>query len=289
MDTIERRVPTTSYKRFTLRRMCGALGARITDVDLAQPMDDELRAELNSAFLEHLVLVFPKQTLTNDQQIAFTKTFGEIQPHPLYRSAEMEGYRDILVLEHKAGQFFNGRNDVWHTDMTFKEVPPKLGMLYCRAIDEGFGDTMFCNMYKAYDTLSDGMRAMLDPLKAMHSAARLQRRNNAKSYNVPIKEIPPPVIHPAIRTHPETGRKALFVNPSFVINFIDMTEDEKQPILDYLVNHATQHEYIYRHRWNVDDLVMWDQRATMHYVVIDYDADMHRRMHRTTVAGDRPF
>jgi len=289
MDTIERRVPTTSYKRFTLRRMCGALGARITDVDLAQPMDEELRAELNSAFLEHLVLCFPKQNLTNDQQIAFTKTFGEIQPHPLYRSAEMEGYRDILVLEHKAGQFFNGRNDVWHTDMTFKEVPPKLGMLYCRAIDEGFGDTMFCNMYKAYDTLSDGMRAMLDPLKAMHSAARLQRRNNAKSYNVPIKEIPPPVIHPAIRTHPETGRKALFVNPSFVMNFIGMTEEETQPILDYLVNHATKHEHIYRHRWNVDDLVMWDQRATMHYVVIDYDADMHRRMHRTTVAGDRPF
>jgi taurine dioxygenase len=289
MDTIERRTPTTSYKRFQLRRMCGALGAEITGVDLAKPMDEELRAELNSAFLEHLVLCFPKQTLTNDQQIAFTKSFGEIQPHPLYRSAEMEGYRDILVLEHKEGQFFNGRNDVWHTDMTFKEVPPKLGMLYCRAVDEGFGDTMFCNMYKAYESLSPGLRATLDPLKAVHSAAQLQRRNNAKSYNIPIKEIPPPVIHPVIRTHPETGRRALFVNPSFVTNFVDMTEEESGALLEYLHAHAIRNEHCYRHRWNVDDVVMWDQRATMHYVVIDYDPGMHRRMHRTTVAGDRPF
>lgn len=289
MDTIETRSPAAAYKRFAVRRMCGALGAEVTGVDLAKPMDDELSAELNRAFLEHLVLVFPKQTLSNDQQIAFTKLFGAIQPHPLYRSAEMDGYRDILVLEHKAGQFFNGRNDIWHTDMTFKETPPKMGMLYCRAVDEGFGDTMFCNMYKAYETLSDGMRATLDPLKAVHSSALLQRRNNAKSYNIPIKEIPPPVIHPVIRTHPETGRKALFVNSSFVTNFVDMTEEESEPLVDFLVNHATQPERIYRHRWRVDDLVMWDQRATMHYVVIDYGPDMHRRMHRTTAAGDRPF
>lgn len=136
---------------------------------------------------------------------------------------------------------------------------------------------------------SPGLKRALDGLKAEHSAALLRERNNKRSYNVPIGDIAPPVIHPVIRTHPDTGRKALFVNPSFVTNFVGMTREESLPLLNYLYEVAAQPERIYRHRWHVGDVVMWDQRCTMHYVVIDYGPDMHRLMHRTTASGDRPY
>jgi taurine dioxygenase len=130
---------------------------------------------------------------------------------------------------------------------------------------------------------------MLDGMKAEHSAALLRERNNKNSYNVPIGDIAPPVIHPVIRTHPDSGRKSLFVNPSFITNFVGMTREESLPLLNYLYGVASQPERVYRHRWRVGDVVMWDQRCTMHYVVIDYGPDMHRLMHRTTASGNRPF
>ncbi len=287
MDNLE--TSSAPYKTFRLRKVAGALGAEIMGVDLSQPIDEALKAELRRAFLENLVLVLRGQRMTERQQIDFTSVFGTVEQHPLYRSAMIEGYPDILVLEHKKGQFFNGRNDVWHTDLTFRETPPMLGLLYCRAAEEGSGDTLFSNMHAAYDALSPGLKRFVEPMQAVHSAEFLRARNNQGSYNVPIAEIPEPVVHPVIRTHPETGRKALFVNGAFATNFVGWTREESAPLLKQLVEMANAHQRIYRHRWRPDDVVLWDQRATQHYVAIDYGPDVHRRMHRTTASGDRPF
>lgn len=271
----------------SLRRVSGALGAEIQGVDLAKPIDAPTMEAIRQALSEHLVIVFRGQDVPPAAQIAFTRHFGRVEPHPLYRSAQIPGYPEILVLEHKAGQFFNGRNDIWHADITFSETPPLGSVLHCKAIEEGFGDTLFANVQRAYERLSPGMQAMLGKLRAVHSAAQLQRRNNSASYNVEIKEIAPPVEHPVVRTDPRTGRKGLFVNPAFTERFVDMTEAESRPLLDYLYVFVPQPEHIYRHRWRVGDVVMFENRCVWHYVSCDYPPEMHRRMHRTSATGDR--
>ncbi|MGI9411919.1 MAG: TauD/TfdA dioxygenase family protein, partial [Hyphomicrobiaceae bacterium] len=152
-------------------------------------------------------------------------------------------------------------------------------------VTEGRADTMFCNMYDAYERLSDGLHSMLDGMRAMHSAERLvQEVPNRLSVDV----APPAVPHPVVRTHVGTGRKALYVNPHYTINFEGWTVEESKPLLDMLIEQATRHENIYRHHWQVGDVLMWDNRCTMHYAVRDYDDTMPRLMYRTTAAGDVP-
>jgi len=226
--------PGTSYQHITVRKLCGALGAEIGGVDLDKELAPAVVDEIKRAFNENLVICFRGQDLSPAKQIAFTRIFGPCEQHPLYRSAQIDGHPEILVLEHKAGQFVNGRNDIWHADVTFAEAPPLGSILHCRAIEEGFGDTMFANLCLAYDTLSAGMKQMIDPLQAEHSARILQERNNAADYNVPVKEIPPPVNHPVVRIHPDTGRKTLFVNSAYTERLAGMTAAESRPILDYL-------------------------------------------------------
>jgi len=277
------------YTRITVTRVCGAMGAEIGEVDLSQPIDEATVAEIHRAFLEHCAIVFRGQDVPPDRQIAFTEIFGSVVPHPLYRTNAIEGHPEILVLEHKAGQFINGKNDIWHSDITFGEAPPLGSVLQCRACWEGFADTMFANQYAAYEALSEPMRLFLDSLEAEHSAERLQRNNNARSYNDRIEEIPEPVIHPVIRTHPETGRKSLFVNEAFVTRICGLTDEESANLLGFLYAHAVQPAFVYRHRWRPGDVVMFDNRCLMHYVVPDHPQDMYRLMHRTTAAGDRPF
>ncbi len=270
-----------------IRRISGALGAEIQGVDLAKPLEPATVEAIRQALAEHLVIVFRGQDVPPAAQIAFTRHFGAVEPHPLYRSAQIPGYPEILVLEHKAGQFFNGRNDIWHADVTFAEAPPLGSVLHCKAIEEGFGDTLFANVQRAYERLSPGLQKMLLGMRALHSAALLQKRNNRDSYNVEIKEIAPPVAHPVVRTDPATGRKSLFVNPAFTERFVDMTEAESRPLLDYLYAFVPQPEHVYRHRWRVGDVVMFENRCVWHYVSVDYPPEMHRRMHRTTAGGDR--
>jgi taurine dioxygenase len=272
----------------TVKRINGALGAEIGGVDLAKPLDDATAQAIRRALAEHLVIVFRGQDVKPAEQIAFTRLFGEVEPHPLYKSARIEGFPEILVIEHKAGQFFNGRNDIWHADVTFSEAPPLGSVLHCKAIEEGFGDTLFANVQRAYERLSPGLKRMLDGMRALHSASLLQQRNNQDTYNVAIKEVAPAVSHPVVRTDPTTGRKGLFVNPTFTERFADMTDAESKPLLDYLYGFVTQPEHIYRHRWRVGDVVMFENRCVWHYVSVDYPPDMHRRMHRTTASGDRP-
>ena len=265
----------------------GALGAVIEGLDVSN-LDSEQIAAVRMLLDEYSVLVFPGQKLTPEDQIAFTANFGAVEQHPLYRSAILDGYPEILVLEHKNHQWVNGRNDVWHSDVTFSEKPPLGSVLYCRAITEGLGDTLFCSMRQAYDTLSPGMQQMLGQLTAEHSSERMVVRNNSEGYNVPIDDVPPPVNHPVVRTNLANGKKNLFVNPIYTIRFSGMTEKESDPLLNYLYEQATRPDNIYRHRWRVNDVVMFDNRCAMHYVVLDYGPEMHRLMHRTTAAGEKP-
>ena len=279
---------TQSSFRLTAKPLSGTLGAEVTNVDLAGSLDDPLVAAIKQAFHAHLVLVFRGQGLTPAEQLAFTRLFGPVEPHPLASRRGVDGLPEVLVFENKKGTP-GARNDFWHSDISFAEKPPACSVLYARTITEGCGDTMFCNMYHAYDELSEGMRRMLDDLTAMHTSAPLAQRNRAGvSDGQPIADIPSPVEHPVVRTHPETARKALYVNPYFTSHFAAMTEDESRPLLEFLHQHATRPENVFRHRWREGDLLLWDNRCAMHYAVYDYDDTKPRLMNRTTAAGDRP-
>lgn len=278
----------TSYRHIEPKPRTGALGAEIAGVDLSQPLGDEVFGEIEAAFHEHVVLVFPDQQLTPTQQIAFTARFGPVEEHPLRSRPGMEDHPEILVLTNKPGERAP-RNDIWHSDISFAERPPLGSVLYGLQVPEGRGDTMFCNMVKAFAELSPAMQEMLRPLKALHSAAGLAARNNAGNSNAnKIAEVPAAVEHPVVRTHPGNGRPALYINPWFTERFSGMTVEESRPLIDFLCARATRPENVYRHRWRQRDVVMWDNRAAMHYAVRDYDENEVRIMHRTTALGDRP-
>lgn len=266
-----------------------ALGAAISGVDLSQPLDAPTFDAIKNAFLGHLVLVFPEQNLAPRAQVAFTERFGAVEGHPLKSRRSLDEAPGLHVLESRPGHR-GGRNDWWHSDITFGERPPALSILHAREIPGGGkGDTLFCNMYAAYDGLSPGLRRAIDGLTALHDARKLIARNlSDENDERPIEQTLPPVEHPVVRTHPETGRRALYVNEYFTHSFGGMTEAESRPLLDLLVRHAVRPENVFRHRWRKGDVVLWDNRCAMHYAVLDYGPHDVRVMHRTTAAGDRP-
>ena len=266
-----------------------AIGAEVRGVDLAA-LDAAAATAVRDAFHEHLVLVFPDQDLAAPAQIAFTELFGPVEPHPLKTRATVDGHPEVLIIENRPG-LPGARNDYWHSDISHAERPPAVSVLHALTIPDGLGDTMFCNMYRALDNLSDGMRASLGGMRAMHSGhatyTRSLERNDARS--IDPAEVKPPRAHPVIRTHPETGRPALFVNPHFTVGFEDMSEAESAPLIELLAELSTPPENVYRHHWRVGDVVIWDNRCTMHFAVNDYTEEMPRRLHRTTAGGEVPI
>ena len=271
------------------RRLCGALGAEVSGVDLSKPLDEDTARDIVDAFHEHLVLVFRGQSLEPADQVAFTRLFGEPHEHPLRTRASVEGLPEVLIIETRPGRM-GARNDYWHSDISHQERPPSASILHALAVPDGLGDTMFCNMYRAAETLSPGLQRLLGGMEAVHSAeATMQRAQAEKGTDaLTIASVPPPRTHPVLRIHPGTGRRALFVNPHFTVSFAGMTPEESAPLLDWLAEHSTRPENVYRHRWAVGDVLMWDNRCTMHYAVRDYDDTVHRRHHRTTASGERP-
>jgi taurine dioxygenase len=264
------------------------LGAEISGIDLSRPLTADELSAIQDAFSRRLVLLFRGQDLTPAQQVAFTRNFGEVEPHPLGSRRPAEGQPEVLVLENKPGRP-GARNDFWHSDLSYVVEPPGASVLHSRITTEGCADTMFCNMYAALEDLSPAMQRMLAPLSALHSAEALVRRNNeSRSDGQPIEAVPPAVEHPVVRTHPATGRRALYVNPYYTTRFAGMSEAESRPLLDFLCSRATRPENVYRHHWRQGDVLMWDNRCTMHYAVYDYDGTMPRLMHRTTAKGERP-
>ncbi len=275
----------TEFMHITARPLSGTLGAEIGGVDLSRPIEDQVFAEVREAFHRHLVIVMRGQRIEPEHLVAFTEKFGSAEPHPLGSRRGLGDHPNVMVLENKPGKP-GPRNDFWHSDISFDDVPPLGSILYAIEVTEGRADTMFCNMYEAYEGLSAGLKSVLDGMTAQHSAEKLvQEVPNRLSVDVS----PPSVTHPVVRTHPGTGHKALYVNPHYTLNFTGWTPEESRPLLDMLTARATRPENVFRHHWRAGDVLMWDNRCAMHYAVRDYDDTMPRLMYRTTAAGDRPY
>lgn len=274
-----------------VRQLGYAAGAEITGVDLARPVGESDLAVIKQAWLEHVVLVFRDQAITPAQQIAFSRNFGPLDDNratPRYRHPE---HPEIFIVstkpvDGKPSETRNtGRN--WHSDQSTALSPPMGSLLHCQELPGIGGDTMFANMYSAYERLSPTLRGFLDTLWAVHDLTLVPdlAKRNPQHYAEMLR-LSPPIEQPVVRTIPETGRKALFVSER-VRQFAGMTEDERRPLLRFLCEQATRPEHCYRHVWRQHDLLMWDNRAALHIALADYDMSKARHMFRTTVLGER--
>jgi len=266
--------------RIEIRRLAGALGAEILGVDLAK---DIPAAGIRAAFLEHQVIFFRGQKLDPARFMAFARSMGKPVEYPFVKG--IEGFPEVIEvkkLEHERHNF----GGIWHSDTAYLAEPPMGSMLLAREVPPYGGDTEFASQYLAYEALSDGMRRVLDGLIAVNSSAKADvtrtREDMVKEYARQYE-----AEHPVVRTHPETGRKALYVNVGHTVRFRGMTEQESAPLLEFLFRHQVKLEFTCRWQWKVGDLAWWDNRCTQHNPVNDYHG--HRRvMHRITLAGDRP-
>jgi taurine dioxygenase len=271
-----------------ISRIAGALGAEISGVDLSQPLSADDIGGIRAALLEHLVIFFRDQELTPEQFLRFGRSMGELQHYPLLKG--LPGYPEItevVKLEHERVNF----GGIWHSDTTYLERPPMGSMLYAREVPAAGGDTLFANQYLAFETLSPGMQRLLQDLVAISSSAnadatktredrmRTQAREDARTEYL--------AEHPVVRTHPETGRKALYVNIAHTVRFKDMSAQESAPLLAFLFQHQTRPELTCRFRWQVASLAFWDNRCVQHNPINDYHGS-RRVMHRLTLAGDIP-
>ena len=262
------------------------IGAEIRGVDLSQPLGEVQHIAINKAFLDHQVLFFRGQKLTPQNFCDFAEGFGPLEDYIF--ADGLDGYpfiTEIVKTETEIESF----GSFWHSDSTYLDHPPKITMLYAREIPPRGGDTLFADMYAAYDDLSDGLKEALEKLRAVNSAAVVPRDESiyaeVKSKNSELAD--KQAIHPVIRTHDETGHKALYVNSIHTLRFDGMTREESLPLLEYLYTLVTRPEYQFRLRWEVDTLAMWDNRCTQHYALNDYHG-YRRAMHRIIVEGERP-
>jgi taurine dioxygenase len=279
--------------RIKINRIAGALGADVAGVDLSQPLPDAVIAEIRAALLEHLVIFLHDQHLTPEQHLGFGHRFGEFQLHDFV--AGMAEHPQIIEVrkEPEEKRNFGGG---WHTDVSYLERPALGSVLYAREVPEIGGDTLFANQYLAYEALSDGMKRMLDGMVAIHSARRPYGVNAARAFDPGPSSMSfhfgesahAEVEHPVVRTHGETGRKALYVNGAFTTRFKGMTEEESAPLLHYLFQHAVRPEFTCRFRWRRNSIAFWDNRCVQHNAVNDYHG-ARRIMHRVTIEGERPF
>lgn len=264
------------------------LGAEINGIDLSEPLSDDVFAEIREAFNTHSVLVFHNQNMTPQQQIDFSKRFGNLMVHVL-KDALLEDHPEIYRLSNKVtdgvAQGRPNAGQYWHSDLTYEERPSLGSLLYGLEVPAVGGDTLFVSTAHAYETLSDTFKSLLDGLTATHEFAHAFRYPTGASPKIDdaVFAARPPVNHPIVRMHPETRRKCLFVNPGFTVKIDGMSHEESQAILDYLYQHMTRPENVLRHKWRDGDAVMWDNRALMHRGVRDYGPADVRHMHRTTV------
>jgi len=269
---------TQDYEGFSVAPLTGGLGAEVSGLDLSQGLSGDQLDEVRRALLNHLVLVFRDQELDADQLIALGHAFGDLHVNPFV--AGLPDHPEVMEIKSEENETarFAGR---WHSDITWEARPSLGSLLHARTIPPYGGDTLFANMYLAWEALSPTMRRMLDGLYGEHTA--FQGHGRAAAF----ADAPELVIHPVARTHPETGRKALFVNEYFTCGIQGMTRDESQPLLDFLFRHLQRPEFNVRVRWTPHALVFWDNRCTQHYAANDYPGDP-RLMWRVTINGDKP-
>ena len=258
-----------------IEKLGAPLGAIVSDVDV-RSVETPQWEELNALFCKHKVLVFPEQQLSPEDQIKFAERWGQLVRHPY---AGMDAFPDIIELSNRGKR--KDINQHWHTDMSFNKSPPKLTMLYALEAPSIGGDTAFANQALAYNELSDGMKATLAEMKSVHSAEGLAGVYGEKAEDAPRAE------HPVVRTHDETGEKALYVCRSFTQKFVGWTRKESEGLLETLYQHSVRPEFQARQRWHKGDLVMWDNRCLLHFAVHDHDDDS-RLIHRLQVVGSTP-
>ena len=266
-----------------VQRIAGALGAEILDVDLSKSFSKE---KIREAFLEHQVIFFRDQALDPAQFMAFARSMGRPVEYPFVKG--IAGFPEVIEvkkLEHERHNF----GGLWHSDTAYLDEPPMGSMLLAREVPPHGGDTLFASQYLAYESLSPAMRNLLSGLKAVNASSKANvtrtREDRIKEQGGSGKEYE--AEHPVVRTHPETGRKALYVNSGHTVRFAGMTDEESAPLLEFLFRHQVKPEFTCRFSWRVGSLALWDNRCTQHNPINDYHG--HRRvMHRITLAGDRP-
>lgn len=267
--------------------IAGALGAELSGVDLRQPLTTDLFQRIHEALLQHEVIFFRGQAITPAQHYAFAKHFGTFRSHPAY--PHPKGFPEITILEHS--EEMPSKIELWHTDMTFMERPPLGSILLSKITPKQGGDTLWSSMTAAYEGLSDSMKQFLSGLHAIHDFRHGFKESLAEpgGYNRLQKAIKnyPPISHPVIRTHPETGKKLIFVNRLFTTHIEGVKPKESQALLEFLWDHICSPEYTCRFRWQKDSIAFWDNRSTQHKPVNDHGLQ-HRVLHRITIEGDRP-
>ncbi|MGB1875582.1 MAG: TauD/TfdA dioxygenase family protein [Rhodospirillaceae bacterium] len=270
-------------------------GAEVIGLDCGGPIDDQAFETIKQAFADHSVLIFRDQNLSPEQHLEFSRHWGDLNSHILTQYL-LPGYPELLAVSNKKDEKGEplGIEDAgryWHTDVSYEDVPPMGSLLYGLEVPTEGGDTLFASQYRAYENVPEYLKGEIASLKARHRFNYVQIQSSEDSNRKPLTEEQKKqlvgAVHPVVRTHPETGRKALYVNPGFTESLIDVDEHESRALLDKLFGYATDPAVIYRHKWQLRDLVFWDNRCLMHHAT-PYPADSIRHMHRTTVAGSVP-
>lgn len=280
-----------SYRKIQVERRSPYLGAWVRGVDLRQDIDIDTIAEIRRALLEFHVLFFRNQPISGEQQLAFAGCFGEIDdPHPVFDNEE-DIDRRLTVIESKGRR--SDAEHYWHTDVTYQAAPSMGSILAAKKIPDSGGDTLFASMYAAYDSLSAPLQRLCAELTAQHSIERgwgatLRMFDDGEDRVHELRKRFPLMTHPVLRTHPETGRTALYVSEYYTSRINELSEPESEAVLKLLHHHAQLPDFQVRHVWQVNDIVFWDNRCTQHYASHDYGA-AHRVMNRVTLVGDQPY
>jgi taurine dioxygenase len=283
-------------QQIDIRQLDAPLGAEVIGLDLARPLDTNEFARMHQAHLQHHVLVFRDQRITPRQQVDFSRRFGPLQIHVLHQFQLAEQPEILVVSNIKENGKPIGLGDAgvfWHSDLSYVEKPSLGSMLHAQELPATGGDTLFANMHKAWDALPLHLRQAVDGRLAEHSYlnkyGELQKRSPWRpDLSQQQKDKVKPVAHPIVRTHPETGRKALFVSEHFTTRILGVPEDESRDLLQQLFAHSVKPEFVYRHVWQPNDMVLWDNRSLMHLAAGCPD-DQRRKLYRTTIEGDVPF
>jgi taurine dioxygenase len=290
------REETVASQDFEVIKLNAPVGAEIVGIDLGQPLSDEDFARVHRAHLDHHVVVFRDQRITPAQHIDFSRRFGKLMIHVLHQY-HLPGHPEILtvsnIIEDGKAVGLGDAGKYWHSDISYKELPSLGSLLHAQELPEQGGDTLFADMHLAYDSLPEALRATLDGKRAVHSYlakyGQMQKDGNwrptlSSEQLAQVKE----VIHPVVRTHPETGRKALFVSEGFTTRIEGLPEDESRQVLDELFAHSVRPEHVYRHQWQPHDLVFWDNRSLIH-LAAGCPPELRRKLYRTTIEGNTPF
>lgn len=293
--------------KISVEKLGNALGAEVRGVDLSRPVPDDVFRQIHDAWLEHLVLVFSDQVLTNEQHIAFSRRFGTLEVHPS-RKHNVRDYPELLLLTNRkdaAGNYVSLRDGgtIWHSDLSYMAEPSRCSLLYAIDVPTDGGDTEWASMYSAYDALPQRLKDRIAGLRAVHQFDLAENPRFAPPVDVmaqdlrgsiwekksaAVKARTPDAIHPLVRTHPDTGRRALFVSRRFTTRIVDMPLDEGESLLLELFDYAERPEHVYHHRWSKNQLLLWDNRCTVHLACGGVPDSQLRTMQRTTVRGEVP-